>query len=163
MAGAIELTVDQRMIVKLSKLIKAEANGAFLRKQLITDLRGAVAPGVAKVQGKLRAIPSDRPGSPPLGTYLAARVRPQIRLSGRSAGVRIRIGQTPNIRGFAMAARRLNRTTWRHKVFGREVWVEQRSPIAGYFDDTLSADREVYHAAVLRACRKYARRLGERL
>jgi hypothetical protein len=41
-----------------------------------------------------------------------------VRLSGRSTGVKVRIGQTPNLRGFKMAARRLNRKSWRHKVFG---------------------------------------------
>lgn len=161
----IDLTVDQQAIQRVARALRAEADGKQLRKDLIADIKTAVAPGVSAVQAKLRAVPHDSRShpSPSLGSYLAARVRPQVRLSGRSAGVRIRIGQTPSLRGFKMAARRLNRGAWRHPVFGDpEVWVDQESPIPGFFDDTLAAGRDTYRNAVLAAVTAMARRIAER-
>jgi hypothetical protein len=159
----VEMRVDVDRLRALSKHLRAESNSKALRKDLVTDIRAAVAPGVSKVQGKLRAVPHETAAhpSPSIGTYLASRTRPVVKLTGWSAGVRVRIPQTPQLRGFKLAARRFNRTHWRHKVFGRDVWVEQQSPIPGYFDDTLFADREKYRAAVYAALRKHARRLGE--
>lgn len=148
----------------LSKAMRAEEDGKQLRKDLIKDLRTAVAPGVSAVQGQLRSIPhtSAATSSPALGSYLASRVRTQVRLAGKAAGVRIRIQQTPALRGFRFAAKRLNRDGWRHKVFGRDVWVEQTSPIRGYFDKTLSRDKAKYRAAVLRVMEDMARRVTAR-
>lgn len=148
----------------LGRSLRSEADGKQLRKDLIADLRTAVTPGVSAVQGQLRAIPhtSTTQSSPALGTYLAARVRTQVRLSGKRAGVAIRIPQTPALRGFRNAARRLNRDGWRHKVFGHDVWVEQTSPIRGYFDKTLSRDKPKYRAAVEAAIEKMVRRVASR-
>jgi hypothetical protein len=161
-AVSARVSVEGDMLNRLGKRMRAEANGATLRKELIADLRAAVQPGVAAVQGQLRGLPSSSVATakPPLGTYLASRVRPQVRLSGRSTGVAIRIGQTPKLRGFNLAARRLNRKNWRHPVFGHtDRWVQQDSPIEGYFDRSLGADRAKYRAAVLAACRRMAERL----
>jgi hypothetical protein len=157
----IELSVDQHRLTALSRALRAEANSAVLRKDLIVAIRAAAGPGVSAVQSKLRAIPSNGPShSPGLGSYLAARVKVQVRMTGRSAGVRIRIAQTPSLRGFKMAAKRLNRTHWRHPVYGRGVWVTQTSPIPDYFDGTLFGEREKYHAAVVAACEAAAVRIG---
>jgi len=160
----VSIRVDSDMLSILGKKMRAEADGKQLRKDLIADIRQAVAPGVSAVQDRLRSIPSAGTASsgPALGSYLAARVKPQVRLSGRSTGVAIRVGQTPNLRGFTFAAKRLNRAGWKHPVFGHDVWVHQDSPIQGYFDDTLAADHDKYRAAVLAAVNKMARRIAIR-
>lgn len=161
----LELTVDQKAVQRVARALRAEEDGKALRKQLAADLKEAVGPGVSRVQGKLRAIPRSAAGaasSPPLGSYLASRVKPQIRLTGRSTGVRIRIGQTPRLRGFKMAARRLNRTQWRHRVFGADVWVTQQSPIPGFFDNTLNDSKPELRSAVLKALESMARRIAAR-
>lgn len=160
-----ELSVDQRAVQRVSRALRAEEDGKTLRRELVADLKDAVAPGVSSVAGKLRAIPSAARGtaaSPPLGSYLASRVKPQVRLTSRQTGVAVRIPQTPALRGFKLAARRLNRSEWRHKVFGRDVWVTQRSPIPGFFDDTLSAGKTTYRKAVVSALEKMAQRIAER-
>lgn len=158
-----ELTVDQTAVQKVARACKAEADGKALRKDLLVELRAAVTPGVQKVQSRLRAIPHRGPvGSPPLGSYLAARVRSQVRLTGRATGVKVRMRQTPALRGFKMASKRLNRTSWRHRVFGKDVWVVQESPIPGFFDETLADGREEYRAGVLAALEKMARRIAQR-
>lgn len=159
--AAVEFTIEQQALRKLSSALRKEADGKQLRKDLIAELKTAVAPAVSAVQGKLRSIPhnSATTSNPPLGTYLAQRVKPQVKLTGRTGGVKVRIPQTPNIRGFKMAARRLNRHSWRHKVFGHDVWVTQLSPIPGYFDDTMRSGRRQYRAAVLRVLEQMARRI----
>lgn len=160
----IELAVDQSKLVALSKLMKAEANKATLRAELISSFKAIVEPGVAQVREKLNSLPNRGvPDKPALGSYLASRAKVSVRLSGQRAGVYVRIGFTPNIRGFKLAARRLNRTSWRHPVYGKDVWVEQMSPIPGYFEDTLMKYKEEYRAAVIAACNRLALRLGERL
>ena len=163
--SGVKVTVKDDDLKAMMRRIRAEADGKQLRKDLTADLKTAVGPGVAAVQGKLRGMPhhSHAVTRPPMGTYLASRVKPQIRLSGRSAGVKVRIGATPKLRGFAMAARWLNRHSWRHKVYGNEkVWVTQHSPMPGFFDDILAQGRSVYRAAVVDALNKAAARLARR-
>lgn len=163
--GAIELSVDQRAVQRVRRALREEEDGKTLRKELVADLKKAVAPGVSAVASRLSGIPnhSATPSSPALGSYLASRVKPQVRLSGRSTGVAVRIGQTPNLRGFKNAARWLNRKSWRHKVFGNpEVWVTQQSPMPGYFDDTLSRGKDDYRKAVVQALEAMARRIAGR-
>lgn len=161
-ADAVKVTVEDRDFKALMARVRAQADGKELRKDLVAELRTAVAPGVSAVQAKVRAIPHSSAVrvSPSLGTYLASRVKPQVKLSGRSTGVRVRIGQTPNLRGFKMAARRLNAKSWRHRVYGRDVWVTQRSPIPGFFDDTLAKGRAQYRAAVIEALKRLSDKLN---
>jgi hypothetical protein len=170
----LEVTVDDKAMRELSRAIRQEVDGKQIRKDLIADLRQAVGPGVAAVQGKLRALPHSgtTPSSPALGSYLASRTKVQVKLSGRAPGVKVRIAQTPKLRGFAKAARHLNRAKWRHPVpqpkrkegtpAGDVVWVDQDSPMPGYFDDTLAADRPKYRAAVIDVLQKVAKRLTAR-
>lgn len=159
-----ELSVDQQALQAVAKAIKAETDGKQLRKDLIAEIKSAVEPATQAVQGKLRSIPSRTSAnpSPAMGSYLASRVKPSVRLAGRSTGIRVRIQKTPRLRGFAFAARRLNRKSWRHRVFGRDVWVEQTSPIPGFFDETLGADKAKYRKAVIDALEKMAQRIAER-
>lgn len=160
----VELNIDQRAVQKVAKAVKAELDGKDLRKDLITELKTAVAPGVSAVKSKLQSMPqASVPSSPAIGSFLASRVVPQVRLSGQRTGVSVRIKKTPQLRGFTNAARRLNQASWRHKVFGRDVWVEQTSPIQGFFDDTLAKDKPLYRAGVVAALEKMARRIKERV
>lgn len=157
----IALTFEQQSAIAVAKALRKEADGKELRKELIANLKTAVEPAVREVQGKLRAIPHDSPrrSSPPLGTALASKTKPQVRLSGRSAGVKVRITKTPALRGFTHAARYLNRGRWRRRVFGTDVWVVQQSPIPGYFDQTMRAGRRAYRKAVVAALADMTRRI----
>lgn len=159
------ISVEAEAMRQLGAAFRREADGKALRRDLTKQIGTAVAPAVSAVQGVLRAIPhpSAAHASPRLSTYLSSRVKVQVRYSGRSTGVRVRIGETPNLRGFTLAARYLNKKSWRHPVFGnREVWVTQTSPVPGYWDDTLAADRDKYRDAVVDALGMMARRLMER-
>ena len=158
------IRIDASDLARVARAMRAEADGKQLRKELVAELKTAVAPAAAAVAGKLRAMPhsSAAQASPAMGSYLASRTKVQVRTSGRSAGVAIRIPQTPNLRGFRYAARRLNRDGWRHRVFGHDVWVEQRSPIKGYFDDTIKPDRDKYRQVVLDILTRFAQRIARR-
>jgi len=158
------ISVEAEAMRQLGQAFRREADGKALRKDLTKQINSAVAPGVSAVQGVLRAIPhpSAAQSSPSLGTYLASRVKVQVRYAGRSTGVAVRIGETSNLRKFRLAGRYLNRQSWRHRVFGHNVWVTQRSHIPGYFDDTLARDRDKYRDAVVDALGEMARRLMER-
>jgi hypothetical protein len=161
----VDLTVDQRAVQRVAKALKAEADGKALRKDLIAELKTAVAPGVSSVQGKLNAIPHTTAAvsAPTMSSYLSARVKPVVRLSGQRTGIQVKIRKTPQLRGFTNAARMLNLGTWRHKVFGRDVWVQQVMPtMKGFFDDTLAHDKPIYRAAVIGAVEKMARRVASR-
>jgi hypothetical protein len=161
---AVSVKVDDHGIRELVSALRKEEDGKQLRKDLTKELRDAVAPGVTAVKGKLRSMPhrSATKSSPALGTYVASRVKSQIKLSGKSSGIFIRIPMTPQVRGFKLAARRLNRKHWRHRVYGRNAWVTQISPIPGYLDDTLAKDKPKYRAAVVAALDDMRKRLARR-
>jgi hypothetical protein len=159
----VDLTVDQRAMQNVAKALKAEDDGKALRKDLIKELKIAVAPGVTAVKSQLTSMPSASvPSSPALGSYLASRTVANVRLSGQRTGVAIRIKKTPQLRGFVTASRQLNRASWRHKVFGRDVWVTQQSPIKGFFDETLAKGKEAYKDGVARALDAMAKRIASR-
>jgi hypothetical protein len=182
-SSGFTLSVDQRDIQSVGRAMKAQGDGKALRKDLIVSLRAAVQPPIDQIQGKLRATPHSglTSKSPAMGTFLASRVKAQVRLSGFSTGVAVRMAKTPQLRGFAMASRRLNRTSWKHPVFagglasadpqtgsGRHRQaasrgeVEQISPMPDYFDDILNEDKELYRAAVVVALERMKLRLAAR-
>ena len=158
----MEVQVNASALTALAKRFKREEEGKQYRKDLVTELRQAAGPGVSAVKESLRGIPSRGLAhpSPALGSFLASKTAVQVRTSGQRAGVRVRIPQTPQVRGFKLAARRLNRGSWRHRVFGRDTWVTQRSPIPGFFDDELTRRAPEFRAGVVVALRKAAARLS---
>lgn len=161
----IKPEVDASALVALAKDLKREADSKQLRKDLVRELRAAVKPGVDAVKSKLRSMPhgSAVQASPAMGSYLASRTRAQVKTAGKSAGVSIKIAQTPSLRGFKLAARRINSAKWRHQVYGNErVWVTQVSPMPGFFDDTLAEGRDQYRAAVIKAMDDLRDRLTRR-
>jgi hypothetical protein len=159
-AAGVSMSVEQQEVIAIGRAMRAEGDGLKLRADLMLSLRAAVQPGVDKVQGKLRAMPSTGVGpKPAVGSYLASRVKAQVRLSGPAAGVAVRIAKTPKLRSWTNAARVLNRGRWRHPVFGHDVWVDQSSPIPGFFDDTLAEDKDEYRAAVMKALARMRMRL----
>lgn len=159
----MELSVDQRELVRLRIAMKAELDGAGLKRDLVAAFNVALEPGINQVKGKLASIPHHGAvtPSPGLGDYIAPRVKASVRLSGRSIGVAVRIPQTPKLRNFPLGARWLNRPKWSHPVFGRGL-VDQYSPIPGYFDDAFREDREAYREACIVAVQWIFRRIAYR-
>jgi hypothetical protein len=176
------MQVDPKTLKFVARALREEQESGRLRRDLVREIKKAVDPGVQAVRGQLaiasvtsiasgasitdgrsRVREKPRAQGPTIGGYLASRVKPEVRLTGRTGGVRIRIPQTPSLRGFKLAARRLNRGTWRHPVFGTAQWVEQQSPIPGFFDTTLNEGKEDYKAAVVASLNKLAERIKARV
>lgn len=141
--GPVELSIDQRQVASLAKLLKSEADGKELRRALIRELKSATSPLVADLKSEALSIPSQglahREGAP-LRASIAKAIKAQARLSGKDTGVAVRAGATPNVRGFRYAARRLNRPSFRHPVYGR-AWVTQVGK-PRWFDEQTRARRD---------------------
>ena len=82
------------------------------------------------------------------------------RTSGRRAGVTVRTRTSLLPADQKALPRLLNRGSWRHPVFGnREVWVEQQSPVKGWWNDTMATHRPKVEAAVRAEFMKWIDRL----
>lgn len=166
MPRPVELEVRADDFRALARAMRQEADGKRLRRDMVRNLRVAVNPAVAEVRAAVRALPSE--GGPRDGAALrqtvAQKVRPQVRLSGRSPGVSIKAKKTGMPRGFKNAPKRLNsKGGWRHPVFGsRSIFVHQTVSRPGWFDDTLRRRRDRYREAVSNAVVDMARRLASR-
>jgi hypothetical protein len=160
MAVAWQVTAND--LRDIGTALKYEEDGMRLRRQLSKELREAVAPAVTDAKGRLMAMGSAglaREGEP-LRKAVTSRIKVQARLTGRSAGVRVRVGTGGMPRGFGQAPKRLNRDAgWRHPVFGNtEKWVSQRGA-PGWFDDPMHERQAEFRAAVERAVKGMADRI----
>lgn len=147
----VELTLDQRQIVAAGKALKAEADGKILRRELIKAMRSAGEPLVGELKQSAMAIPSGgalQVGEP-LRPAIARAIKPAVRLSGQNTGLTIRASRV-GVRGFGLAARRMNGPSFRRRVFGRDVWVEQVGK-PEWFDDTVKGRRDEIKREVMRA------------
>lgn len=162
MGRAVELHVEERGIRRLAIALQAEADGKKMRSDFIRELRKAVDP--AKDQAKSAIMSMHSTGltrGAPLRAAIASQVKTEIRISGDTAGIRVKAGRRGMPRGFGQAPRRTNAPEgWRHPVFGRDtrIWVRQIGK-PGWFDDTLSAGRNEYRLAIHRAMEATARRI----
>lgn len=167
-AGGMVLDVDQKAFVRVAGQLRREADGKELRKELMKTTKAALQPAVSELRGAILAMPSsgDPRKGPPLRQTIAARVRVEVRLSGKTPGARIKVRKTPSLRGFANAPMRTNRRAgWRHPVFSEDrmgSWVSQTGK-PGWFDDTLKPNQEKYRRAVLAAVEEMARRVASRM
>lgn len=159
------LDIDQKAFVRVAGQMRREADGKELRKELMKAAKGALQPAVSELKGAILAMPSsgDPRKGPPLRQTIAARVRVEVRLSGKTPGARIKVRKTQSLRGFANAPMRTNRRAgWRHPVFGGDGWAQQTGK-PGWFDDTLKPNHDKYRRAVLDAVEEMARRVASRM
>lgn len=158
----VELSVDQQALRVLANALKQEADGKKMRRQLAADLRAALQPALGEIRSGLMAMPTSGAmptEGGPLRTEVLKHLKAEARLSGRSTGARVRMKRR-GPRQFPLAGRRLNRKKgWRHRVWGRDVWVHQIGK-PGYFDDPLRENRATYRRAVLKAMNDTAARIA---
>jgi hypothetical protein len=95
-----------------------------IRREMVTGLRNAAKPMVPYLRG---AAGVDLPQKGGLAEKVARQpITVSVRTGVNTAGVSIRAQYT-----------RTNKGTWRHPVFGRDVWVSQSyGPATGWFDKT---------------------------
>lgn len=120
---------DLARIVKELRSVSA-GYGAEIRRRMLREIRAEAKPLVPQVRRAILSIPTKGEGSTGLRRRMAKAVTLAVRLSGRDAGVTIRVdgrkmpaGQK-NLPAYMEGSKR----PWRHPVFGnRDTWVAQPS------------------------------------
>jgi BMFP domain-containing protein YqiC len=128
MTGAADLKT-------LAKKIRKSADAKQVRKDLTKGLKDGTKPALVLVKAAALALP-DKPGNKSTGVRrkMARVANVQVRASGNSAGVRVRLSRS-RMGDHAAMARVTNDGKWRHPVYGNaNVWVRQYSR-RGWFDD----------------------------
>src|SRR5688572_16810757 len=88
----------------ISNALKAEEDGKQLRKELTRNMRDALKPGAADAKAAIMSMTSITPhGGPALKTSIARKIRPEVRITGKFPGAKIKAFKTPNVRGFTNA------------------------------------------------------------
>lgn len=159
----LELSIDQRGLVDVARVLKSEADGKFLRRELIKALKATAGAPIAQAKSGILSAPSrGLHGGQSLRAEVARTIKPVTRLSGRMTGVSIRQAGTPNLRNFKMAGRRFNRGYFRHPVFGNtEVWVGQTGK-PEWFDGPMRNAAPDFKDDVLRVVQELADTLAAR-
>lgn len=184
----IELSVDQQALRDVARLLKDEADGKDLRRELTKGLRLAVDKPVKEAQSNILAAPSKGHAGVPLRQSVARSVKPQVSLAGNQVGVKVRQRKTPDVRGFDTAGRQFNKGVFRHPVFDhppapqtaqarrrtrrrRELgsygadkrWTRQTTGSTGWFDKPMLAHREPVKDAVLKIVQDLADTIAARI
>lgn len=161
-SGPFELTVDQQALVAVSRVLKSEADGKTLRRELIRTLKATAEAPIDRAKSEMLATPSQGlTQGQSLRSAVANSIKPVSRLSGQRAGVSIRQAQTPNLRNFKMAGRRFNRGNFRRPVFGTTRYVVQAGNVE-WFDRPMQDAQPEFKADVLRVVQDLADTLAAR-
>jgi hypothetical protein len=153
------IEVDQRSLVRLTRALRAEADGKALAADLVKELKRVAEPALEAVRASILSMGSHSEALPGLRATVAQHTKIIVRTGGKRPGVMIRADKTGMPRGFANAPKRLNSAKgWRHRVFGTDRWVTQMGK-PGWFDDTLKA----FKAPAKRAAQEAMDRMAKRI
>lgn len=164
----IRMGLDASDLKDMASAIKREADSKQLRRDLMRNLRQAVKPAENEAKSSIMAMGSAglRTG-PSLRSAIARQVKSETRLSGKYAGIRVKVRKRNMPRGFVNAPKRTNSAKgWRHPTFGRDAdgatrWVHQLGK-PRWFDDPMQAHAPEYRAAVHQAMEETANRLARK-
>jgi len=158
---SIEISrTTQADLRKLSKQLRTVGDAKVIRRESTKRLRAAARPAQQRVKAAARGLPAKGPKSSGLRRRTANAITTQVRMSGRMAGVNIRI-PTSRMGGLSVLPQRMNAGRWRHPVYGnREVWVTQTSR-AGWFDRTLQMQGPGVRREIKRVLDDIERKLGD--
>ncbi|MEU9220137.1 hypothetical protein AB0D47_26770 [Streptomyces sp. NPDC048376] len=158
----LELTSSNLRAV--GRALRAEEDGKELRKELTRNMREALKPGAARAKSSIMSMASTTPhAGPALKTSIARKIRPEVRITGKFPGAKIKAFKTKNLRNFPNAPKRTNRASgWRHPVYGnREVWVQQNGKV-GWFDRAFEGQDAYYRRQVQFALAAMVNRIASR-
>lgn len=146
----------------VGRALKSEADGKFLRKEFIKALKPTGDRVITELRSAVMRIPSKGlTKGQPLRSAIAAKITPTVRLSGRHTGVSLTAKRTQGVRGFTMAARRLNRDVgFNHPVYGRGGVHQIGKP--SWFDDVPPRHRAEFERDVLQVVQDLADTLAAR-
>ena len=155
--------VDQGDLRKLVRALNREADGKELRRDLVEGLKTAVEPFAQLARSSILSMSSSGryQVEPGLRESIASQIAVEAKTGGRNAGVSVIARKRGMPRGFRNAPKLTNRRTWRHRVFGMDVWVNQRGK-PGWFDDTLKRADPAAERAAKQAMDNVAKRIDER-
>lgn len=160
----VRIEPDARTFRNVIRALDDEANGEQLRDDLASEFRGILDEIAEEQRSGLMSMATG--GLPhagePLRNAISDRITVDIRMSGRSAGARIRVRKAGMPRRFVNAAKRTNTAQWRRQVFGRNVWITQISGAEGWFDDPLDAGKTRFRVAAKRALDNVAQRIDRK-
>lgn len=168
----IEVTgADQ--LRRVTRELKGSANPRAMRREMTRELRLAVRPAVLAARQAARSLPAehssvqqrDRRGRFASGFHsghnlrrqMARSINTQVRTGGRSAGVKVRMSKR-TLGELWPAARMLDRSSWRHPVFGSDRWVPQDG-VLGWFERANRAQASSVRAGLKRVLDRLERRL----
>ena len=130
----VEVEVHSDDLVQVTRALRGVEDGKELRKQLRRNITAAAKPMVPAVRSKVKSLPSKggpRPGRPPLRASVAKATRLQVQMSGRYAGVTIRVDPKKMPEGMHNLPGYLDGTApferWRSPNWGRDQWKTQPS------------------------------------
>jgi hypothetical protein len=165
----IRARVDASDLEDMARALRYEQDGREMRRDLLRNLRVAIKPAEAEAKTGILSM-----GSAGLHTgrslraAIAAQVKSEARLTGRSVGIRVKARKRGMPRGFANAPKRTNSARgWRHPTLGRgatgaATWVHQTGK-PGWFDTPMHSHSLQYREAVHQALESTARRLTRRV
>lgn len=162
--ASLGLQLSPENLRNISRALRAEEDGKELRKELTRNMRDALKPGAVEAKSAIMSMASATPhGGPALKTSIARKIRPEARISGKFPGAKVKAFKTPNVRGFANAAKRTNRAAgWRHPVYGNsEVWAQQHGKVK-WFDHAFEGREGHYKRAVTFALADMINRIASR-
>jgi hypothetical protein len=163
-SASLTLQLTPQNLRNISRALRAEEDGKELRKELTRNMRDALKPGAVQAKSNIMSMGSATPhGGPALKSSIARKIRPEVRISGKFPGAKIKAFKTPNLRGFANAAKRTNRASgWRHPVYGnREKWVQQTGKVK-WFDRAFEGQDAHYKRQVQLALAGMVNRIASR-
>lgn len=162
--GGINVTSSSRDLENLVRALREEADGKQLRKELAKNMRDALKPAASEAKNAIMAMPTSATGtsSPGLRQAIAKKIRPEVRLTGRSTGARVKARKLTNVRGFVNAPKRTQQATWRTQTFGNGEWREQEGKL-DWFDNSMNDKVPEYKEAVIDAMTDMARRIVNRI
>jgi hypothetical protein len=160
----VELSVDQQRLQEVARALKQEADGKALRRDLLKTLKAVTEATKQEAHSNLMGIASaGLSEGAPLRSAVASQMKAEARLSGRRTGVGLKVRRKGMPRGFANAPKALNTPKgWRHRVYGRDVWVQQIAVPNEWFDRAARAHQEQAQAGVMEVMEDMAARIAAR-
>jgi hypothetical protein len=143
-------------LAALARKLKQVGDGRVVPREFRKALRKAGLPALAAGKNAARSLPSRNTGKSDLRRNMARAMVMRISVTGEP---QMKIGVAKKTLGTQRNLPKLtNQGTWRHPVFGRDVWVVQSS-VPGWFDDVMRAQASNVTREIENVMKDFERRI----
>lgn len=160
----IRVEPDARSFRDLARALDDEADGREIRQDIVAGLTEILEEVRNEQRSGLMAMSTG--GLPHAGESLREAISSSlvvdVRPGTRSLGARVRAERHGMPRNFRNAPKRTNAHQWRHRVYGRDVWVTQVSGAENWFDDPILRHGARFRAAARRVLENAALRIDRK-